>query len=175
MKKLPLSRLTADPLTKARAEADTETVTISGYIRSTDEDTISICEKQTSQSYVEYPRSAIEAAFNTDEKSTKVTLVVAGDAKVRTVKESFAKDVNGKKDCGCGGSDPDVKEARPPKSIHPALAAFINEVAKIKAGLGKGSIDLKCSDARTECIQKGLSTEECDRVFDECIANNLFG
>ncbi len=175
MKKLSLSRLTPDPLAKAHAQAAGETITVSGYIRNTDEDTISICQNQASQSYVEYPRSSITAAFSEDDDSTKVTFLIASDAEVRTVKRSLAKDVAGEKECGCGCSDTGVQEARPLGSIHPALAAFAREVAKIKAEASKGSIDLKCAEARADCFRKGGTVAECDRDFDVCLFTGTFG
>lgn len=91
---------------------------------------------------------------------------------VRTIRQSRAKEITGEKSCGC--SDTGVQEARPLASIHPALAAFAREVAKIKAEAGGGSCDLKCSEARAECFRNGGTAAECDRAFEECMFTCTF-
>ena len=173
MKKLNLSRLTPDPLAKAHAQTDGETITVSGYIRNTDEDTISICQNQASQSYVEYPRSSIKAAFSEDKDSTKTTFLVESNAMIRTISQGRAKDVGGKKECGC--SDTGIQEARPLGTIHPELAKFARLVARIKAEASKGSIDLNCGEARADCLRKGRAVAECDDAFDICLFTGTFG
>lgn len=171
MKKLTLSRLTADPFTKAHAQADEDTMTIHGYVRS--EDTIAICEEQSGKSYVEYPRSAVVAAFEEEEDSEKVAFVIKSNAKVRIVKTAKAKEIKGDKPCGC--SDEGVQEARPLSSIDKALGEFAAEVRKFKAAVGKGSTDLKCAEARADCFRKGGTVEECDRAFNEGLFTSTFG
>lgn len=173
MKKLTLSRLTPDPLTKAHAQAGEDTMTIHGYVRSADEDTIAICEEQSGKSYVEYLRSAVIAAFEEGEDSERVAFVIKSNAKVRIIRTAKAKEIKGDKPCGC--SDSGVQEARPLSSIDAALAAFAAEVRKNKAAAGKGSIELKCAEARADCFRKGGTVEECDQAFNDCLFTSTFG
>ena len=172
MKKIDLSKISPDPFTEACSQNDEETLTVTGYVRCTDENTISVCEDQTSKSFVEYPRRSIVGAFKEDEKSAKVTFLVKSGAIVRIVKKSRADDIPGKKACGC--SDPDTREARPLGSIHPELAELAKEVARIKSKVSGGSIELKCAEARADCFRKGGSVTDCDRAFTECLFANMF-
>jgi hypothetical protein len=172
MEKINLSKISPDPLTEACSQTDEETITVTGYVRSTDEDTISVCEDQTSRSFVEYPRRSIVGAFKEDEDPAKVTFLVKSGAIVRIIRHSRADKVPGKKTCGC--SDPDVREARPLGSIHPALAEFAREVARIKREASGDSIELKCAEARADCFRKGGTVEECNGAFIECLITNTF-
>ena len=156
MEPIDLFKLAPDPLTKAIAESAGQTVAVSGYVRSTDEDTISISNDPTSRSYVEYPRSSVAAAFRDDE-STKVTLLVASEAEVRIVRHARASGSTGARACGC--PDIGVQEARPLGSIHPALAELAAEMRAIKGFLKESSGRLKCELERHGRIIKGEDSE----------------
>ena len=172
MKKIDLTKLTADPLSKARSEADGETSIISGYIRSVNKDTISLTETQTSSSYTEYTRSSIIAAFEDDKKRGKVTLLIMSDAEVKIVTTRRLNAFKNSRNCRC--SDTGVAEARPLDSIHPALAELAREMARIKAEVSKGSCELACGEGRADCFRKGGSAEECNLNDMMCNMNCFF-
>ena len=105
MKTIDVDKLQRDPLSAAIAGTDKETVTVSGFICAVDKATISVCETRDSASYIEYPRSAVIAAF-TDEESDQVTLLVDADARVKAISAARAGALNaqaravGGTDCG---------------------------------------------------------------------------
>lgn len=84
MKTIKIDKIQLDPLAAALASTDKETVTVSGYICAVDEATISVSETRDGTSYVEYPRSAVVAAFS-DEESDQVTLLVEANARVKAI------------------------------------------------------------------------------------------
>lgn len=84
MKTIEVDKIQPDPLAAALTSTDKETVTVSGYICAVDEATISVSETRDGTSYIEYPRSAVVAAF-TDEKSDQVTLLVEANARVKEI------------------------------------------------------------------------------------------
>lgn len=172
MKEIDLSKLTADPLSKARCEADGETITISGYIRSVHKDTISLTDTQTSSSYTEYPRSSVIAAFEDDKKPGKITLLVLSDTEVKIVTTRRMNTFKNSKKCRC--SDIGVAEARPLDSIHPALAELAREIARIKAETSKGSCELGCGEGRADCFRNGGTKEECNLNDMMCHMNCFF-
>lgn len=167
MQPVDLSELAPDPLTKAIAESAGHTVTVSGYVRTTNKDAISICKDQTSGSYVEYPRSSIAAAFRDDSESTKVTLLVASEAEVRVVRHVRASDSTEAMACGC--LEIGVQQARPLGSIHPALAALAAEMRAIKDFLKKGSVELKCELDRHGRIIQGEDPEKTALEYRNCL------
>ena len=172
MKKVDLTKLTADPLSKARYEADGETSVVSGYIRSINKDTISLAESQTRTSYVVFERSSVVAAFEDEKKNGKVTLLFFSDAEVKIVTTRRLNSFKNSKECRC--SDIGVAEARPLDSIHPALAELAREMARIKAEVAGGSSELACGEERADCFRKGESEEECNLNFDMCNMNSFF-
>lgn len=167
MEPIDLSKLAPDPLTKAIAESAGQTVAVSGYVRSTNEDTIAICKDPTSRSYVEYPRSSVAVAFRDDDESTKVTLLVASEAEVRIVRHARASGSTGARACGC--PDIGVQEARPLGSIHPALAELAAEMRAIKAFLKESSGRLKCDLERHGRIIQGEDPEKVDLEYRNCL------
>lgn len=84
MKTIEVDKIQPDPLAAALASTDKDTVTVSGYINAVNNETISVSETRDGTSYIEYPRSAVIAAF-TDEKSDQVTLLVESNARVKAV------------------------------------------------------------------------------------------
>ncbi len=168
MEPIDLAKLAPDHLTKAIAESDGQTVTVSGYVRSTDKATISICMNRTSRSYTEYPRSSVVAAFRDDEESTKVTLLVASDAEVRIVRHARASESYGA--WACGYPDIGVQEARPLGSIHPALAALAAEMRAVKDFLKKSSDRLKCDLKRHDNIIEGKDPEKTALEYRNCLS-----
>lgn len=167
MKSIDLSKLTPDPLAQAIAESAGQTVAVSGYVRSTNEDTIAICEDPKSRSYIEYPRSSVAVAFRDDDESTKVTLLVASEAEVRIVRLARASGSTGARVCEC--PDIGVQEARPLGSIHPALAELAAEMRAIKAFLKESSGRLKCDLERHGRIIQGEDPEKVDLEYRNCL------
>jgi|SRR5665213_2395075 len=92
MKSIDLNKLQPDPIAAALASSDKEVVTVSGYICAINERTISMSETRDGTSYVEYPRSAIIAAFTEGElgkeESGRVTLIVDANARIRIISSS---------------------------------------------------------------------------------------
>ena len=84
MKTIDVDRLQPDPLAAALASTDKEIVTTFGYICAVGKTTISISATRDGTSYIEYPRSAVIAAF-TDEDSEQVTLLVEANARVKAI------------------------------------------------------------------------------------------
>lgn len=167
MKPVDLSKLKADPLTKAIAESAGKTVAVSGYVRSINEDAISISKDPTSRSYVEYPRSSVAVAFRDDDESTIVTLLVASEAEVRIVRHARASDSTGARKCGC--PDIGVQEARPYGSIDSALGEFVEEMRAIKASLKESSGRLTCDLERHGRIIKGEDPEKIALEHRNCL------
>lgn len=168
---LDLSKLEADPLAKAQANASNKAITISGYIYSTDNNTISICESQVSQLRIVFPRSSIIAAFKDDDKARKTTFLINGDAII----SAQAKDLFGKKEYEC--ADTGVAEARPLGSIHPQLAKLQALKLKIKKmmGQGPGSKELSCGGKHYECTLNPKTTiGECDNDLTACLIFDAF-
>ena len=89
MKTIDLDKLEPDPVAAALASSDKEAVTVSGYICAVDKATISISETPDAASYIEYPRSAVIAAF-TDEQSSRVTLLIDANARARAISAARA-------------------------------------------------------------------------------------
>lgn len=89
MKTIDVDKLQPDPLALALSSTDKETVTISGYICASDKTTLSLSETRDGTSYVEYPRSAVIAAFS-DEKSDQVILLVDANARVKVISATRA-------------------------------------------------------------------------------------
>lgn len=174
MKKLNLEQLKPDPLASALHETEFETIIVSGYIICAHKNTISLAKNQLSRSFCEYPREAIVAAFKNSEKSEKVTLIIKKDILIRHV--SYSK-VN-EKACGCPDENiPGVKEARPLKSIHAALAELQTEINRIKSsvGTGPGSVFLSCGEKFSDCMRKTGDLENCRFEEDICIHHGTFG
>ena len=171
MKSLDISKLEADPLLKARAKANVKTITISGYIRSINKDTFTICSSQMSKSYIECPYSAIIAAFKCDEKTTKITFLINNDTSIRIAKDCQVSELNRNKLYGCDDNDIGVAEARPWKSIHPALAELKAEIQKIKdfLGTGPGSRNLNCDTAFHNNIINGMNVDEAEFERKLCL------
>ncbi len=172
MKKLNLAELTPDPLTLAGIEANCKTITISGYVVSSDKNTISLSKNQTGRSFCEYPLSSVVAAFKSDEKSAEVTLLIKEDTQVRYISYGKVKDEN----CcctKCDNSDIDVKEARPYKSIHPLLAAL--QLLEIELKNRTGSAFLSCGEKFSDCIRKGGNYDECRLKESTCLFNETYG
>jgi len=84
MKTIDVDKLQPDTLAAALASTDKETVTVSGYIYAVDKATISVGETRDGTSYIEFPRSAVIAAF-TEEKTGEVTLLVDAQARVKAI------------------------------------------------------------------------------------------
>lgn len=105
MKTLDLDKLEPDPVAAALASSDKEAVTVSGYICAVDKATISISETPDATSYIEYPRSAVIAAF-TDEQSSRVTLLIDANARAKAISAtragtlSAARAIGGGAGCG---------------------------------------------------------------------------
>ncbi len=85
MKQIDLKNLKADPLVAARMAAGAPTATVKGRIRTINDESVCICLDKDGSSFVEYPRSAIAAAF-VDEDDSDVTLLVHIGADVRIVR-----------------------------------------------------------------------------------------
>ena len=84
MKQIDLETIEPDPLVAARLAAGAPTATIRGKIRAIDDESVSICLDTDGTTYVEYPRSAIAAAFR-DEGNPAIVLLVHVGADVRFV------------------------------------------------------------------------------------------
>lgn len=84
MKTIEVDKIQPDPVAAVLASTDKETVIVSGYICAVNKATISVSETRDGTSYIEYPRSAVVAAF-TDEKSDQVTLLVEANARVKAI------------------------------------------------------------------------------------------
>lgn len=93
MKSLEIDKLEPDPLAATLASTDKETIIVSGYICNVDKATISLSNTRDGTSQIEYPRSAIIAAFS-DEKSEKVTLLVEVSARVKIISTVRAGTLN---------------------------------------------------------------------------------
>jgi hypothetical protein len=98
MKPVDLGKLAADPILAARARVGVDTVTVRGFVRSVDEQTIALATSLDGDSFVEYPRASVVAAFREDD-STETTLVVQADSRVRVVALTRAPGAGG---AGCG-------------------------------------------------------------------------
>ncbi len=107
MKTIDVDKIQPDPLAAALASTDKDTVTVLGYICAVDKATICVSETRDGTSYIEYPRSAVVAAF-TDEKSDQVTLLVEANARVKAISAMRAGVVSAKAravgGAGCGSS-----------------------------------------------------------------------
>jgi|GEM_PF-4412009 len=172
MKKLNLAELTPDPLTLARIEADCKTITISGYVVSSDKNVISLSKNQTGKFFCEYPISSVIAAFKSHAESTEITLLIKEDTQVRYISHGKVKDEN----CHCtecDNKDTGVLEARPYKSIHPLLAAM--QLLEIKLKNVSGSAFLSCGEKFSDCLREGGNKEECRIKENICLFNENFG
>ena len=99
---------------------------LTGYIRSADDDTLSISAFQTAPSHIELACSSVLAAFKDEKEESRVTLLIAKDAQVSVVRRCDASQLVATPICGCDPDEVGVAEARPYGSIHPALAKLSN-------------------------------------------------
>ena len=90
VKPLSIEHLQADPIVAARAKADGDVITVTGFVRTVSDTTISLAKHRASQSFVEYPREAIAAVFEEEDDSGMVTLLVHRDAEVQVVRPTRA-------------------------------------------------------------------------------------
>lgn len=177
MKKLDISKLETDPITKAYADAAGNVATICGYIRGANKTTIEICSDQTSHTFIECPRTAIIAAFEPNENSKKTTFLIKKDASIQLTSLHLAGELNSNDGCGCDdpNSDIGIAEARPWASIDAELAKFKAEIQKIKdfIGTGPGARELKCSQAYHDSLLVAKNQDDIDTAFftrDLCLA-----
>lgn len=163
MKKLDIDKLTPDPLAAAIAEANYETAVISGYIRNTDQETISICKNRMDKSSIEFPRKSVVAAFDFDEKSTRIIFLIKKDTELRSIRYSAVKG----HDCHCSGDNGNGISERIP--LPPALRDLIAEHRAVQAYLDRTRApDLACAIEHHSCVIGGLGTDLCDALRDEC-------
>ena len=122
MKAVHISKLQADPITKALIDAKGEATPLFGYIHSTSDEFIRISTSRGSESHIECPKKEVLAAFERDEKPGSIFLLVANNAQIRIISHFKAHELNERKHCKCN-NETGVAEARPLGTIHPALAA----------------------------------------------------
>jgi hypothetical protein len=174
MKTLNLEQLQPDPLTLARYEAKFETITVSGYVINTDKKTISLTKNKKSKSYCEYPRNSIIAAFESNKKPNKVTLLIKKETDVKNISYSKVNDKN----CSCkGDKEPEIMEARPWKSIHPEIAKQLAEMRRIidSVGNGPGATFLSCREKFDDCkFDKEKSYDDCRFEENICLHKGTF-
>jgi len=163
MKKLDIDKLSPDPFAAAVIGANYETAVVSGYIRSTDRDTISICKNRLDKSTIEFSRKSIVAAFNFDEKSTKVIFLIKKDTEIRSIKYRAV----GGHDCHCSDdNDTGISERIP---LPPELRKINAELAAVLAYLDRTrSPDLACAAEHHNCTIGGLGEDLCDFLRTEC-------
>jgi hypothetical protein len=89
MERVEVDELQLDPLAAALIESDKDTVTVTGYVCAADDATISLSDSRGSSVYIEYPRTAVVAAF-TDEESGQATLLIESSARVREISTTRA-------------------------------------------------------------------------------------
>ncbi len=171
MNSVNVSELKADPITQARVNTKGKVTPLSGYIHSACDEFIRISTSRGSQSHIECPRAEVLAAFESDEKSGKIVLIVASDAKVRVISYFSAQELNDKKRCDCN-NDAGVAEARPLGSIHPALAQLAAEILLVKGmvGTGPGARELRCAEAHHDSIINGGNVADADFNRALCLA-----
>lgn len=163
MKKLDIDKLTPDPLAAAIAEANYETAIVSGYIRNTDQKTISICKNRMDKSSIEFPRKSVVAAFDLDEKSTKIIFLIKKDTELRSIRYSVVKG----HDCHCSGDNGNGISERIP--LPPALRDLIAEHRAFQAYLDRTRAPfLACAIEHHNCVIGGLGIDLCDAMRDEC-------
>jgi hypothetical protein len=106
-----------DPLVAARAAASGETVTILGYIRSIDKQTITLSLDGQPDPFLEISRSDVVAAFD-DDNEDRVTLLLKSDAELGTTLTLKARDFihfGGESQCqGCAPATGSVGPGSPP-------------------------------------------------------------
>ncbi len=171
MQSLDLKKLKPDALTKAASEANGKFVRLTGFIRSADEHSLSICSSRTAASYLEFPRSAVIAAFREEKEESRVTLLIAKDAQVSVVSRCEASELSSGSTRGCEPEEVGAAEARPYGSIHPALAKLKAEILKIKGaiGSGAGSRYLKCEEAYHDALRDGTDIDKAQQKRDLCL------
>jgi hypothetical protein len=170
MQPLDVDKLTADTFAEKVSELDGKYVRVTGYIRSSDKKAFCLCKSQTSSSYIKFERSAVLAAFEDEKKEGQVTFLIASDAQVDVVRRYEASQIDTSDRCGCGPGGVGVAEARPYKSIHPALAALQAHYLAVMGsiGTGPGADELNCESAYFDNRINGLSEDEALTRLNEC-------
>ena len=166
MRQLDVDKLKPDAFAKTVSELNGKFVCVTGYVRSTKDNTVSIGKSQTSLSHIEFARTALLAAFEDEEGDSRVTLLIAKDAQVNVVRRCDASQIETCSTCGCEPADVGVAEARPYESIHPALAKLKAEIREIRGaiGTGAGSRNLKCELAYRDALIAAKNGDDIDNA-----------
>jgi hypothetical protein len=124
MKRVEIRELSPDPIAKARAEADQDTATITGVVRTISEDAISLSLAGPGNPYLRISRDSVIAAFQ-DESGGVATLLVdeAADVELRVALKAREVEAIGEAQrstgCDCTGGG----YTRPAASARRAAAA----------------------------------------------------
>ena len=170
MQPLDLKNLKPDALTKAISAVEGKFVSLTGYIRAVDDDSLSFCSSRSRSSHVEIPRTSVLAAFRDEAEEGRVTLLIAKDAQVAIVRRLDASEIS-TGGTRCEPSDVGVAEARPYSSIDKELGKHMAEIAAFKAAVtASGSRDLKCAGAYYEAVIGRKDADEARRALDLCLA-----
>lgn len=125
-KPIDLDKTKPDPLVAARAAASGETVTIVGYIRSIDKQTVTLSLDGRPDPCLEISRSDVVAAFS-DDDDDRVTLLVKSDAELGTTLTLRARDFThfgGEGQCQrCAPATDSVGPGPPPDQTQMAMAS----------------------------------------------------
>lgn len=191
MKEIDLNELTADPLVAASLRGGSTTVTLSGFVRSVDEETISVCGSQMGGPYVEFPRSAVIATFS-EEDSDAVMFVLNDDVEFRKVAVVDADTLllgdsiqaeqsmhlarqEGRRPtdsgCGCEGSKAAAHSADDPWAPDPSsVAAFAAAPWGPAGGIGGGvlgaGLSYRCG--LNHCWCDSMLNVTCAGIVNEC-------